>query len=69
MFSIQTVKQISPKTDGNIALFGEIAHLSQVVFCLKLVKNFLEKNWDPESLGPNIKDISAFYYSSSSRLL
>lgn len=60
MFSIQTVKQISPKADGNIALFGEIAHSSQVIFCLKLVKNFLKKKLGPRLSGSQHQGYQCF---------
>ena len=40
------------------------------VFLPDIGKKFFEKkNWDPDFLGPNFKDISVFYYSSSSRLV
>lgn len=68
MFSIPTAKQIISKIDVNTATSEEKAPSSWIIPCFKLVKNFLKKNWDPELLGPNIGNISAYYYSASSRL-
>lgn len=68
MFLIPTAEEIISKIDGNTATSEEKAPSSWIISCFKLAKKFLKKNWDPELLGPNIGNICAYYYSTSSRL-
>lgn len=70
MFFIQTARYIFSKTDGNAAPLEEKSPSSLVIPCLKLVINFLKKKVGTQKIWvPTSESISAYYYSSSSRLV
>lgn len=60
MFSIQTVKQISPKTDGNIALFGENSALILGDFLPETSKKFFGKKLGPRLSGSQHQGYQCF---------